>query len=414
MGNEKLKDCLDDALSGIGESPWLLRQVLARAESGENTPVKKKISFGTVVIALLILALMSAGIAAVSRWNVLDFLGEWGRLPSITPAEIAREAETENAALRVESAVYDGGTLAFDWTIENRHPEVPLWICVEEFSVNGKNFEAGILDDGYVCSCQYEWLPGMNYESVAQCGELVHLTYDTAGQETARVVLRVKACRPVRPVAMMQSGNGINREELERKIAEGYYVIPCMSWNDDGSDLKPDGGFFVPEEDPDICPSGWAVAVSDCPPEDVMGGVTAETLEIRFDVAKQEQMAAEPLQTQSLTYENRYCSAVYEQADLSPLGLYLTLRMTPKSDGCRPVGSCRLTDGEGNPLPGITVIPVEKDEFLSPDNGKDLVWKYRWNITRMEYLPDTISMTCRLENGEDLVFPIRVRHTEPE
>ena len=33
MRNEQLKDRLDDALSGIGENPWLLRQVLARAES---------------------------------------------------------------------------------------------------------------------------------------------------------------------------------------------------------------------------------------------------------------------------------------------------------------------------------------------------------------------------------------------
>ena len=37
MKNEKLKDCIDDALSGIGENPWMLRQVLARAESEENS-----------------------------------------------------------------------------------------------------------------------------------------------------------------------------------------------------------------------------------------------------------------------------------------------------------------------------------------------------------------------------------------
>ena len=79
MKNERLKDSLDDALSGIGENPWLLRQVMARAESEENKPVKKRISLGTVVIAVLVLALMSAGIAAVSQWNVLDFLRMlWG------------------------------------------------------------------------------------------------------------------------------------------------------------------------------------------------------------------------------------------------------------------------------------------------------------------------------------------------
>ena len=74
MKNEKLKDCIDDALSGIGENPWMLRQVLARAESEENKPVKRKISFGTVLIAMLFMALMRVGTAAVTRWNVLDFL----------------------------------------------------------------------------------------------------------------------------------------------------------------------------------------------------------------------------------------------------------------------------------------------------------------------------------------------------
>ncbi len=36
MKNERLKESLDDALSGIGENPWLLRQVMARAESCWN------------------------------------------------------------------------------------------------------------------------------------------------------------------------------------------------------------------------------------------------------------------------------------------------------------------------------------------------------------------------------------------
>lgn len=96
MKNEKLKDCIDDALSGIGENPWMLRQVLARAESEENKPVKKKISFGTVLIAMVFMALMSVGIAAVTRWNVLDFLNT--EIPYIT-APVGKEAETDGAKL---------------------------------------------------------------------------------------------------------------------------------------------------------------------------------------------------------------------------------------------------------------------------------------------------------------------------
>ena len=42
MMNEKLKDCLDDALSGIRENPWLYQQVLHRAERNEQIQMKKK------------------------------------------------------------------------------------------------------------------------------------------------------------------------------------------------------------------------------------------------------------------------------------------------------------------------------------------------------------------------------------
>ena len=59
MKNEKLKNCIDDALSDIREDPWLLGKVLSRAENKEDLPVKKKISLGTVLIVLVIVLLMS-------------------------------------------------------------------------------------------------------------------------------------------------------------------------------------------------------------------------------------------------------------------------------------------------------------------------------------------------------------------
>ena len=74
MRNEKLKDILDDAVSGIGEDPRLLGKVLSRAENGEDVQMTKKVSTGTLLIAAVIILLMSAGIAAVSGWGVLDFL----------------------------------------------------------------------------------------------------------------------------------------------------------------------------------------------------------------------------------------------------------------------------------------------------------------------------------------------------
>ena len=418
MKNERLKDSLDDALSGIGENPWLLRQVMARAESEENKPVKKRISLGTVVIAVLVLALMSAGIAAVSQWNVLDFLRKWDKDEPLVTVEIRQKDETENARAQVESAVYDGGTLAFDLTLENKHPEVPEWFMFETFTVNGMEVEPGqIWEDNpgeniyNIVPFDNQWLPNWEYyDGTAMCGELVRLPAEIAGAENVHVEMIVKVYRPTRPVALIDRWNKDDssfREELENLIAEGYYVIPAeKSWSDNET-LIPSEGQFVPEEDLEACPSGWAEALGGPLEQDIMGPLTEETMEIRFDVKKSALTDnITPLQAQEV-YENEYCTAVYDQADISPLSLYLTLRITPKDDRCKPVGGCRLTDGEGKDFRDPRFIPLMKEE--SRTESGDLVWRYRWDQLLIRNLPDTISLTCRLENGEDLVFPIKVR-----
>ena len=65
------------------------------------------------ILIVLVLALMSAGIAAVSQWNVLDFLRKWDKDEPLVTVEIRQKDETENARAQVESAVYDGGTLVY-------------------------------------------------------------------------------------------------------------------------------------------------------------------------------------------------------------------------------------------------------------------------------------------------------------
>ena len=407
MKNDELKNCLDDALSGITEDPWLTGKVLARAESGEDLRMKRRVSMGTVLIVLVIVLLTSAGIAAVSGWNVLDFLHSWGKTVPVTPVEIGQEAETEHARLRVESAVYDGGILAFDWTLENRTPETPFWCWVEEFTVNGVHFRAGDFDRN-CCGFQEAWLPGVEYETgTARGGEYLQLDYGAAGETTVHVEMKVKIFRPVRPVKTVRTDvrdPKAYQEEVSRKVAEGYYVIPCAAYD---SVVTGPEGYLKYETDDEYLGEGWVNYVSDHPAEDEMGGMTTETLAICFDAGKTAELKGNRKLLPRESYENEYCTAVYEQADYSPLGMYLTLRITPKNDLCRPAGFCRLTDGEGGVLKGILYYPVEKEEFRSGDN--ELVWKYRWENIPPEELPDSISLSCRLENGEDLVFPIEVR-----
>ncbi len=305
MNKDKLKQCLDDAASGIREDPWLQQKVLRRAENGEETPMKKRIPMGTVLIVLTIVWLMSVGIAAVNNWNVLDFLKEWGEEDaSFVMAAVQQETETEGSRLQVDSVIYDGETLAFDVMLENKKPEVPIWCQVEELTVNSRLYEPGVipeLDSVYssgetssecaysICDFHDQWLPCERYpDGIAECGELLRLPPEAAGSENVHVKIRVKVYRPKRPVVLIDM-QGSFHEELEAKIAEGYYAIPAYM---SSHVLYPEGQ-FCPEEDLSICPSGWSIGVSGHPDEedDLMGGVTVETMEISFNAKK-----ADPVQ----------------------------------------------------------------------------------------------------------------------
>ena len=136
MKNEKLKNCLDDAVSGIRKDPWLLRKVISRAESMEDTPVKKKLAFGTVQVVLAIILLMSVGIASISSLNNTDSLKNNETIPTTTPAFSGTEAEGKLARLQIGSLQYDGYDIAFTTTLEQKKPEVPLWCWVEKISIS--------------------------------------------------------------------------------------------------------------------------------------------------------------------------------------------------------------------------------------------------------------------------------------
>ena len=39
----------------------------------------------------------------------------------------------------------------------------------------------------------------------------------------------------------------------------------------------------------------------------------------------------------------------------------------------------------------------------------EMIWKYRWKFLQFEDLPDTIALTCTMENGDELSFPLTVK-----
>ena len=402
MKNKELKNCLDDAVSGIGENPWLLSRVLSRAESMEDTPVKKKFTFGTVQVVLTIILLMSVGIASFSSLNRTDSQTDNNPVSLSAPAISGMEAETEHARLKLESPVYDGTSIYLNWCLENKNPEVPMWCWAEKFSVNGIEFD--FID----YNLEEEWLPGEYTEDgIAWHEWLTQLPKELIGAETIHVEMKINTSRPVRPWKMLDTEDAF-REELESLIAEGYYVIPA--YREDEETYWPEG-YFEPEEDLNVCPNGWTIAVSGGPlPDDTMGDIIVETLDVSFDAVKPEPgNGLTLLQTQD-AYEDEYCTAVFEKAEGTSLALYLTVRMKPKdnhdlSPRYWALEWKGLTDQKGI---DASLTPSKK-EYPSPDHEGETVCELCWEGITPEILPDTIYLTTRLKNYELVRFPIQVR-----
>ena len=402
MKNEKLKNCLDDAVSGIGENPWLLSRVLSRAESMEDTPVKKKFAFGTVQVVLTIILLMSVGIASFSGLNRTDSQTDNNPVPLSAPAISGMEAETEHARLKLESPVYDGTSVCFGWTLENKNPEVPMWSWVEKMSVNGIEYDLSDINP------EEKWIPGEYTEDGIAWGWWQALLPDELiGTETIHVEMKINTSRPVRPWKMLDT-EGRFREELERLITEGYYVIPAYRENEEN--FCPDG-YFEPEEDLSVCENGWSIAVSGGPlPDDTMGDIIVETLDVSFDAVKPEPgNGLTLLQTQDV-YEDEFCTVVFEKAESTSLATYLTVRMKLKEDPVVYSGYWTLEwPGLKNETVAGSIAPTDKKNYPLPDHEGETVWEMSWDGISPDILPDTIYLTNWLKNTEHISIPIRVR-----
>ena len=401
MKKDELKSSLDDALSGIQEDPWLLTRVLSRAESMEDTPVKKKIAFGTVQVVLTIILLMSIGIASISSLNQPDSLKDKEPIPMTTPAFSGTEAETELARLWIESPVYDGSHIRFIWNLENKKPEVPMWCWVEKITYNGIE-DKDLPDIG-----MEQWIPGtLSGEGSVSDEYFKEVPDELLDAETIHVEMKVNLSRPVRPWKTQDTEDRF-REELEAAIAEGYFVIPSYS----GAGEVELEGYFEPEEDLAVCENGWCIAVSGGPlPDDTMGDIIVETLEVSFDaICPKPGNGVTLLHTQEV-YENEYCTAVFEKAETTPMGLYLTVRVKPKDASFFPPRYWAL-EWEGLldewRSPGSLNPTVMQDSHPPEDEG-ETVFRLFWKNITADALPDTIYLTARLQNYELVKIPIQV------
>ena len=391
ISDNEFRESLDRRLSPLRPDPWMAQKVHSRARQKEGEPVKKRLSVGTVLVLVILLLSVSAGIATVSGWDVVRFLygGRNIPMPEVDVFPVHQEVSSDGALFRVESAVYDGKNLSFDCHFENLKPESPIFATIDEFTVNGISVSDWQLEN----FCE-QWTPGIySKENYLRGGESMLLPEELQDAEILHVYMKVMAYRPTRPVYDMEyhlDGSYIyepeefDQEEVAAKIEEGYFVIV----NGDG---------YVGW---DSCDNRWHICYRTEDPE----FLSEEALEISFDVEKGA-ISHLILEPQS-SYENEHGSVSYDVAAVTE-GLHLTLRMFPRDDAFSRMQGLVLTDGNGVPLEGDRFTP---DVTYRVDTGDpEIVWRYRWSRVRQKDLPDTISLTCILEDGEKLVFPVKVR-----
>ena len=294
---------------------------------------------------------------------------------------VHQESVTDGACLKVDSAIYDGRMLAFDWYIENKQPETEMFCSVEEFTAN----DVPIWTDG-TDSFDQQWLPGMFSTGVWQDGKFILLPEEIQGSEQLHIYMKVKLYRPTRTVYQMDD---FDPAIAEQKANEGYYVIA-------------EGEGFVGYDEGE---KQWVHWIGKNPAQG-MGDYLTEELTISFDITKSTD-GYTVLETEA-EYENEYCTASYKTAEITPLGLYLTLEINPKDEAALHGGRLELSDGEGKSL-----TEADRDRFW-PSMGEEYgasphIGRFSWSGIKADDLPDTISLTYYFPDGKKMIFPIKLR-----
>ena len=138
-------------------------------EKEEKSNVKKKASLAFVLAAVLALAMAATAAAGLIDWNaVIGIYGHEKPEMNGMVTTVNKSASAFGTTLSVSSALTDGRTLVFDWTLEAKEEELPLFVTTSQLLVNGVHYNAEFGGGLYRV-----WLrPG---ETVRQSSEVIEM-----------------------------------------------------------------------------------------------------------------------------------------------------------------------------------------------------------------------------------------------
>ena len=345
---------------------------------GKEAPARRKLPMGVILAFALMLTAFSA-LAATLDWNVLAFLfGNQDHAAKALMQYVNIHSSDGQVTLTVNSAMTDGETMAMDWTVVNERPDMPVYLMVDEFTVNGEYVSTDGNDEFDGC-----WLPGpFGQDGKMRNGELIKLPETIRAGDALNVVLRVNVFYSKLPIVLMDEYDEALAEE---KMREGYLVVP-------------EGEGFVKRDADGLY---WVAGPG---PASMTEHFTRTDLEIAFALSPEVGRAsARQLQTRA-KYEDERFIARYTKAEMSPLSLTLHLELEAPDAEYR----FELTDAQGNML-DVNWLYLDHETATAANGHTIWLIKGTWYGLSQDRLPDVISLTCFPDHGEPIILPIQVR-----
>ena len=337
------------------------------------------------------LVLLAGAALAAAEYGVLDFLLGIHEQPQrrevleplVTP--VNAEAEAGAVSLEISGVWTDGEMLAMDWRIQNREPQTPVYVQIDQWTLNGIRVGS---DGSDSFDCQ--WLPGLYApDGMMQDGEVIALPGEVKGGNDLQMELAVGVYTPIDPVYAMDS---FDPEEARRKTEQGYFVIA--------------GGEGLTAQEGDAWYQCFGRIDAALDP-----ALAARFKRQELHISLSLDMTCANACREPLTVRERYtCDrlmARYESAVLTPLGLYVQLVAEP-AEGTREAaealfnGSFELTDGEGAPL-DAEMLSGEKGVQPMDGGGWGVRFSAVWAVPDASPLPQTLAVSYHDASGAQLL-----------
>ena len=353
----------------------------------KEKPMKKKLTTG-VILAFAIMLTTFGALAATLDWNVMDFLFGDREHPARALMQVVDASATDGqVTLTINSALSDGETFAMDWTIVNEKPESPVYVLVNEFTANGERLWTDGNDDFNDC-----WLPGAySRDGSMQGGQLSSELPSTLwNADTLDVEMMVGVYYPRLPLWQMDEYDPAAARE---KILEGYLVIP-------------EGEGYAELDEEEDSGMAWIMGPSH---QNLLENFAFKELRIAFTLDQTAGRASVRQLGAQERYETALFEARYTKAVISPVGLILNMDVFSTDVDWR----FKLTDADGKLLE--TPWPYGEMYGETAEDGSVFSrLKLMYYGLKEEDLPDVISLTYFPEEGEPVLFPLRVRSSAGE